>query len=108
MRDLSSGESHTKFFCWSDYAEQIVYIFYHQIKSEYYDGNIYVSIEDTTLEYLSDFKQPITLLASGNVSNHALLHSFFSDDRKEYSDNTAVHSFKKLNYFKTYNFFLRI
>ena len=35
--------------CCHDYAERIVARFVHQIQSEYYGGNRYVSIEDIAL-----------------------------------------------------------
>ena len=38
----------------SDYAERAVSIFAHQIQSEYYGGNISVSIEVISLEHFSE------------------------------------------------------
>ena len=39
--------------CRRDYAEKLVTIFSHKIQSEYYGGNISVSIEGILLEYFS-------------------------------------------------------
>ena len=39
--------------CLRDYAEKLVTIFSHKIQSEYYGGNISVSIEGILLEYFS-------------------------------------------------------
>ena len=44
----------------SDYAEHVVASFSHQIQSEYYGGNITVSIEYIELENFSDTKQSLT------------------------------------------------
>ena len=43
--------------CWRDYVERIVYSFSHQIQSEYYGGNRYLSIKGIALEYFSDSNQ---------------------------------------------------
>ena len=39
--------------CRFDYAERVVVRFAHQIKYEYYGGNMYVSIEGVALEHFS-------------------------------------------------------
>ena len=39
--------------CCRDYADRLVAIFANQIQSEYYGGNIYVSIEGIVLEHFS-------------------------------------------------------
>ena len=43
--------------CCRDYAEHVVAIFSHQIKSEYYGSNRYVSIEGIYLEHFSNTDQ---------------------------------------------------
>ena len=58
--------------CQSDYAERVVSIFPHQIKSEYYGDNISVTIEVIALENFSDSQKPSSLLASINLSSHAV------------------------------------
>ena len=37
--------------CPHDYAERLVASFAHQIQSEYYGGNVYVSIDGISLEH---------------------------------------------------------
>ena len=43
--------------CCRDYAVRVVASFAHQIQSEYYDGNISVSIEGMPLEHFSAFSK---------------------------------------------------
>ena len=50
-------ESFQDVLCRRDYAERAVSSFANQIKSEYYGGNIYVSIEVIALEHFSSLPQ---------------------------------------------------
>ena len=43
--------------CHRDYAERLVASFINQIQSEYYGGNIFVSIEVIALEHFSELPQ---------------------------------------------------
>ena len=72
---------------WCGYAEWVVYSFAHQIQSEYYGGNIYVSIEGISLEIFSASHHSSTLL----VSDHGLLHAIFlPDDIKQDATTTSA------------------
>ena len=66
--------------------------FFHKNQSEYYGGNILVSIEGIVLDHFSDPQQPSSLLASGNFSHHDVFYSFFYYDRKQDASTTAAHS----------------
>ena len=51
-----ASKRHSNFqdgLCCRDCSERVVARFSHQIKSEYYGGNIYVTIEGINLEHLS-------------------------------------------------------
>ena len=57
-----------------DYAEQVVFIFSHQIQSLYYGNNRYVSIEKNSLYHFSTSHHSSPLLASDYVLCHAVFH----------------------------------
>ena len=65
------------FLCRLDYAKRVVSSFSHQIQSEYYGRNIYVSIEGISLEHFSASHHPIPLLASYHVSRQEVFNYFF-------------------------------
>ena len=63
-----------------DYEELVVSSFAHKIKSEYYGGNISVSIEDISLEQFSDSDQETASSTSHTIKFNAVFHSFLSDN----------------------------
>ena len=65
--------------------------FVHQIKSKYYGGNQYVSIEVIVLDHLSATTYPETESALESRTLHSVLHSFLSDFSKQDADTIAVH-----------------
>ena len=71
-----------------DYAERVVAIFAHQIKSEYYGGNISVSIEGFSLEHFSTLPMSYINTTTPSRQHHAVFHSFLSGDSKQDSDTT--------------------
>ena len=76
--------------CRRDYYERVVASFPHQIKSEYYGRNIYVSIEGIGLENLSALPQTEIDSSTKPCPRHSVFHSFLSDDIKQDSIiNTA-------------------
>ena len=66
--------------CCCDYAERVVASFDNQIKSEYYDGNRYESIEGIVLEHFSAAKQADINSTAPSRPRHALFHYFLSDN----------------------------
>ena len=78
--------------CHSDYAERVVASFANKIKSEYYGGNRSVSIEVIALEHFS--AAPLVDINSSTISRpqHAVFHSFLSDDSKHDAATTTAHS----------------
>ena len=75
-----------------DYAERVVASFSNQIKSEYYGGNKSVSIEDITLKHFSELPQTEIKSSTETCPQHAVFCSFLSDDIKQDSATTTVHS----------------
>ena len=67
--------------CRRDYAERVVASFANQIQSEYYGGNISVSIEGIELEHFSAALQADINSTSPSRPRHAVFHYFLSDDR---------------------------
>ena len=78
--------------CRRDYAERVVASFDHQIKSEYYSGNISVSIEGITLEHLSALPQTEINSSTEPCPRHFLFCYFLSDDSKQDAATTTAHS----------------
>ena len=78
--------------CRRDYAERVVSSFANEIQSEYYGGNIYVSIEGISLKHFS--AAPKSDIKSSTLSRqrHEVFHSFLSDDSKQDGDTTTAHS----------------
>ena len=60
-----------------EYAERLVSIFAHQIKSEYYGGKISVSIEGIELEHFSAIPQKDINSTTPSCQRHAVFHSFY-------------------------------
>ena len=59
---------------WSDYKDRIVSIFAHQIKSEYYGGNCYVSIGGIAVDNFSVSNHSSSSLTSEIVSCQAFFN----------------------------------
>ena len=70
-------ESFQYVLCSRDYAKRVVATFPHEIQSEYYGGNISVSIEGITLEHLSALPQTEINSSTKSFPRHAVFHSFF-------------------------------
>ena len=62
-----------------DYADRVVASFANQIKSKYYGGNRYVSIEGIVLEHFSAVPQKDINSTTPSCQCHAVFHSFLSD-----------------------------
>ena len=62
--------------CRRDYSERVVASFANQIQSEYYGGNISVSIEGISLENFSAVPQADINSYTISCQPHALFHSF--------------------------------
>ena len=82
--------------CCSDYADRVVAIFDNQIQSEYYGGNISVSIEGIALEHFSAATQADINLCP----RHAVFNSFLSDNRKQDAATTTEHSKRLISLLK--------
>ena len=78
--------------CRNNYAERIVSSSAHQIQSEYYVSNRYVSIEGIESEHLSASDQASSSFTSDTVSHQGVFHSFLLDDIKQVAATTAAHS----------------
>ena len=78
--------------CSRDYAERVVASFSHKIQSDYYGGNIYVSIERNTLEHFSALSKTGMNASTESFPLHTLFHFFFSDGSKQYATNITAHS----------------
>ena len=74
-----------------DYYERVVVIFSNQIQSEYYGGNIYVSIEGISLEHFSTVPQTNINSTTPSRQCHAVFHSFLSDDNKQDAATSTAH-----------------
>ena len=79
-------------FCRQYYSECVVASLSHQIQSEYYIGNIYVSIEGYYLDHFSASYQETALSISHSCKHHAVFQSFLSDNIKQDAYATAAHS----------------
>ena len=62
--------------CRHDYAERVVASFANQIKSEYYGGNRYVSIEGIVLEHFSAAPKADNNSSKISWQSHAVFHCF--------------------------------
>ena len=70
-------ESFQDVLCCHDYAEMVVAGFYHQIQSEYYGGNIYVSIESISLEHFSTLPHTEINSPTKPCPRHSAFNYFF-------------------------------
>ena len=86
--------------CLRYYAERVVARFANQIQSEYYGGNISVSIEGIALEHFSAAPQADINSSTLSRPRHALFHSFLSDDIKQYAATTTAHSKRLISLLK--------
>ena len=78
-------------FCCHGYAECVVFIFAHQIQSEYYFGNMSASIDDIALKHFSAKDQETYSYYSHSRTRHDFFHLFLSDNRKQHRAKTAEH-----------------
>ena len=78
--------------CRCDYSERLVARFSNQIKSEYYVGNRYVSIEGLALEHLSAVPQADINSSTLSRQLHTVSHYFLSDNSKQDAATTTAHS----------------
>ena len=78
--------------CCRDYSERAVANFLNQIQSEYYGGNISVSIESIALEHFSALPQAEINSSTKSCPRHAVFNYFLPDDIKQYAANTTAHS----------------
>ena len=86
--------------CRRDCSERVVASFPHQIQSEYYGGNIYVSIEVISLEHCSALPQTEIKASTKSCPRRSVFHSFFSDDSKQDAATTTAHSKYFIGMFK--------
>ena len=93
-------ESFQDVLCRRDYAEGVVASFANQIQSEYYGGNISVSIEGTALEHYSAAPQADINSSTLSRPRHAVFNSFLSDDRKQDAATTTAHSKRLISLLK--------
>ena len=70
-------ESFQDVLCRHGYAERVVARFSNQIKSEYYGGNIYLSIEGIALENFSASTKVDIKSSTISRQRHAVFHSFY-------------------------------
>ena len=66
--------------------------FAQQTQSKYHNGNIFLYIEEITLEKFSTSKQPSKLSALQSYTRHAVFHYFLYGDSKKYAGTTFGHS----------------
>ena len=97
---FKQGELFQDVLCRRDYYERVVASFAHQIQSEYYGGNISVSIEGISLEHFSTLPKSGTNTTKPASQHHAVFHSFLSDDIKQYSETTTAHSKRLISLLK--------
>ena len=75
--------------CSRYYAEMLVESFAHQIQSEYYGGNISVSIEGIALENVSALPKSGINSPTKSFTLHAVFHYFFRMTKKKATITTA-------------------
>ena len=84
-------ESFQDLSCRRDSTERGVDSFSHQIQSEYYCGNIYISIEGISLKRFSALPHTDINSSIKPCPLQSVFHSFFSDDSKQDSATTTAH-----------------
>ena len=75
--DFKRRENFQDILCRRDYADRVVASSANQIQSEYYDGNISVSIEGIALEHLSAAPKADIKSSTLSRQRHAVFHSFY-------------------------------
>ena len=83
-------ESFQDVLCRRDYAERVVASFPHKIKSEYYGGNISVSIEGIALEHFNALPQTEIKTSTKSCPRHAVFHYFLLRYRKQGAEQLAI------------------
>ena len=85
-----------------DYVECVVDRFAHQIQSEYYGGNMYVSIEVIALEHFNETYQE-TSSSYSHLGAHVMLcfTRFCKNNMKQHAATTAAHSKLIIDMLKT-------
>ena len=78
--------------CHCGCSERVVSSFAHQIQSEYYFGNIYVSIKVVSLDHFSAPTHTETAGTPQARTHYSVFHSFFYYARKQDSATTISHS----------------
>ena len=78
----------------------VVASFPHQIQSEYYGGNISVSIEGIALENFSALPQTEIKSSTKSCPRHAVFYTYLTDDSKQYTATTTTHSKRLIGLFK--------
>ena len=86
--------------CSRDYSDRVVAIFAHQIQSEYYGGNISVSIEVITLEHFSALPKADINSTTPSIQRHVVFHSFLSDYGKQDAATTTSHRKRLISFLK--------
>ena len=86
--------------CRRDYAERVVASFANQIQYEYYDGNRSMSIEGIALEHFSAAPQADINSSTLSRPQHAVFHSFLSDNSKQDAATTTAHSKRLISLLK--------
>ena len=81
--------------------------FANQIQSEYYGGNISVSIEGIALEHFSVVSQTNINSTTPSRQCHAVFHSFWSDDSKQDAATTTAHINRFISLLKDKKVFTR-
>ena len=89
--------------CHNYYAELVVARFSHQNQSEYNGGDLSVSIECISLEYVSGTFQEKSSSYSHSHTRHALFHLFMSNNSKQDASTTASHSKRIIDMLKNIN-----
>ena len=83
-----------------DHEEGVVSSFAHQIQSEYYGGNIWVSIEEITLEHFSYIDQEKSSSSLHSRTHHEVFHLFLSGRIKHNAATTDTHSKRTIELLK--------
>ena len=86
--------------CYCEYAEKVVAGFSHQINSEYYGFNPFVSIEGIVLIHFSATPLTETEETIQARTRHAVFCYFFSDESKQDSATTIAHSKRTIELLK--------
>ena len=99
-------ESFQDVLCCRDYANGLVASFSHQIQSEYYGGNRFVSIEGISLKLFNALPKSIINASTKLCPSHAVFNSFLSNDSKQDSATTAPHRKRFIEILKEKHYWL--